>query len=126
MASAGVADLRSVPGTATVGRQSRGYDAGKRVNGRRRRLLVDTGGLLLVVLVTAASVQDPDGGIRLLDRAKMVMPSLVPIWADTAYNRRCIDFAARALHLAVQVVAKLVGQRGFAPSPRWWVVDPHA
>jgi transposase len=85
--------------------------------------LVDTGGLLLVVLVTAASVQDPDGGIRMVDRAKMAMPSLALVWADAAYSRRCIEFADRALHLAVQVVAKLVGRRGFAPWPRRWVVE---
>jgi transposase len=123
MASAGVVDSQSVPGAATVGAGSRGYDAGKRVNGRKRHLVVDTGGLLLVVLVTAASVQDRDGGITVLDRAKMAMPSLALVWADGAYSRRCSEFAARALHMLVQVVAKAVGQRGFAPLPRRWVVE---
>ena len=73
--------------------------------------------------MTAASVQDRDGGIAVLDRAKMVMPSLVLAWADAAYSRRCQDFAARALRLLVQVVAKLVGQHGFVPLPRRWVVE---
>jgi transposase len=122
-ASAGVVDSQTVPGAATVGKSSRGYDAGKRINGRKRHLVVDTMGLLIVVLVTAASVQDRDGGIRVLDRAKTAMPSLVLVWADAAYSRRCIDFAARVLRLAVQVVAKLAGQRGFAPLPRRWVVE---
>ncbi len=117
-ASAGVVDSQSVPGAATVGADSRGYDAGKKVNGRKRHLVVDTLGLLIVVLVTAASVQDRDGGIRVLDRAKMAMPSLVLIWADAAYSRRVQDFAARALRIVVQVVAKLVGQQGFVPLPR--------
>jgi transposase len=80
-------------------------------------------GLLIVVLVTAASVQDRDGAIRVLDRAKMVMPSLVLVWADAAYSRRAQEFAARALRIAVQVVAKLVGQSGFVPLPRRWVVE---
>jgi transposase len=123
MASAGVVDSQSVPGAATVGKTSRGYDAGKKVNGRKRHPVVDTGGLLIVVLVTAASVQDRDGGIRVLDRAKMAMPSLVLVWADAAYSRRAQDFAARALHILVQVVAKLVGQSGFVPLPRRWVVE---
>jgi len=123
MASAGVVDSQSVPGAATVGKTSRGYDAGKKVNGRKRHLVVDTGGLLIVVLVTAASVQDRDGGVRVLDRAKMAMPSLVLIWADAAYSRRVQDFAACALGIAVQVVAKLVGQSGFVPLPRRWVVE---
>src|SRR3954449_7482506 len=122
-ASAGAVDAQSVPGGSTVGRNSRGYDAGKKVNGRKRHLVVDTLGLLIVVLVTAASVQDRDGAIRVLDRVKMVMPSLVLMWADAAYSRRAQDFAARALRILVQVVAKLVGQSGFVPLPRRWVVE---
>ena len=123
MASAGVVDSQSVPGAATVGKASRGYDAGKKVNGRKRHLVVDTLGLLIVVLVTAASVQDRDGGVRVLDRAKMAMPSLVLVWADAAYSRRAQEFAARALRITVQVVAKLVGQAGFVPLPHRWVVE---
>ncbi|WP_100501805.1 IS5 family transposase [Geodermatophilus chilensis] len=122
-ASAGAVDSQTVPGAATVGKGSRGYDAGKKVNGRKRHLVVDTLGLLIVVLVTAASVQDRDGGIRVLDRAKMAMPSLVLVWADAAYSRRTQDFASKALRILVQVVAKLVGQQGFVPLPRRWVVE---
>ena len=85
--------------------------------------MVDTLGLLIVVLVTAASVQDRDGGIRVLDRAKIRMPSLVLTWADAAYSRRAQEFAARALRITVQVVAKLVDQQGFVPLPRRWVVE---
>jgi transposase len=103
MASAGAVDSQTVPGGSTVGRDSRGYDAGKKINGRKRHLVVDTLGLLIVVLVTAACVQDRDGAIRVLDRAKMVMPSLVLVWADAAYSRRAQDFAARALRILVQM-----------------------
>jgi transposase len=123
LASAGAMDSQTVPGASTVGKDTRGWDAGKKTNGRKRHLVVDTLGLLIVVLVTAASVQDRDGAIRVLDRAKMVMPSLVLVWADAAYSRRAQDFAARALGILVQVVAKLVGQRGFVPLPRRWVVE---
>ncbi|RBY82415.1 IS5 family transposase [Geodermatophilus sp. TF02-6] len=123
MASAGAIDSQSVPGAATVGKATRGYDAGKKINGRKRHLVVDTLGLLIVVLVTAASVQDRDGGIQALDRAKTVMPSLALTWADAAYSRRVQEFAARALRIVVQVVAKLVGQTGFVPLPRRWVVE---
>src|ERR687893_418614 len=122
-ASAGAVDSQTVPGAATVGRGTRGWDAGKKVNGRKRHLVVDTMGLLVVVLVTAAGVQDRDGGVRVLDRAEMAMPPLVLVWADAAYSRRAQDFAARALRIAVQVVAKLVGQSGFVPLPRRWVVE---
>jgi transposase len=122
-ASAGAVDSQTVPGASTVGRDFRGWDAGKKVNGRKRHLVVDTLGLLIVVLVTAASVQDRDGGVRVLDRAKMAMPSLVLVWADAAYSRRAQEFAARVLRITVQVVAKLVGQAGFVPLPRRWVVE---
>lgn len=66
MASAGIVDAQSVKGADTVGSASRGYDAGKKVNGRKRHIVTDTVGLLVVVLVTAASVQDRDGGRRVL------------------------------------------------------------
>lgn len=127
MASAGAVDSQTVHGGSTVGNNSRGWDGGKRINGRKRHLVVDTMGLLIAVLVTAASVQDRDGGMRVLDRAKMRMPSLVLVWADGAYSRRVQQFAARALRItvqiAVQVVAKLAGQTGFVPLPRRWVAE---
>ena len=66
--SAGIVDSQSVKGADTVSAQTRGYDAGKKINGRKRHIVVDTIGLLLVVMVTAASVQDPDGGRGILKR----------------------------------------------------------
>src|SRR5918911_122292 len=63
-ASAGAVDSQTVPGASTVGQATRGWDAGKKTNGRKRHPVVDTMGLLIVVLVTAASVQDRDGAIR--------------------------------------------------------------
>ncbi len=59
--SAGIIDSQSVKGADTVGRDSRGYDANKKINGRKRFIVTDTLGLLLVVCVMAASVQDRDG-----------------------------------------------------------------
>src|SRR6476646_6666714 len=69
MASAGIVDAQSVKGADTVGAGSRGYDAGKKVNGRKRHIIVDTLALLIVVLVTAAQLQDRDRGRAVLDRA---------------------------------------------------------
>src|SRR6185437_14727638 len=73
MASAGCVDAQSVKG-ADHRRGPCGFDAGKKVNGRKRHVVVDTMGLLLLV-VTSASVQDRDGARTLLDRLKMAMPS---------------------------------------------------
>ena len=59
--SAGLIDSQSVKGADTVGRESRGYDAGKKINGRKRFIVTDTLGLLLTVVVLTAGVQDRDG-----------------------------------------------------------------
>lgn len=67
--SAAIIDSQSVKTTETKG--ERGYDAHKKVNGRKRHILVDTIGLLLMVIVTGANVQDRDGGKRLLQKAKL-------------------------------------------------------
>jgi transposase len=123
MASAGIVDAQSVKGADTVGRDSRGYDAGKKVNGRKRHVVVDTIGLLVVVLVTAASVQDRDGGRLVLDKARIAMPSIVLAWADGGYAGRCVDFARRVLAITLHIVHKPVGQRSFEVLARRWVVE---
>ena len=68
-------------------------------------------GLLVVVLVTAATVQDRDGGRAVLERAKMVMPSLAHVWADGGYAGRLLAFAWHLLRLTVEIVKKKEGQR---------------
>jgi transposase len=96
LASAGIVDTQSVKGADTVGAPTRGYDAGKKINGRKRHVLVDTLGLLVVVLVTAASVQDRDGGRLVLDQARTAMPSIALAWADGGYAGRLVQFARRS------------------------------
>jgi transposase len=123
LASAGIVDAQSVKGADTVGRNSRGFDAGKKVNGRKRHVVVDTIGLLVVVLVTAASVQDRDGGRLVLDKARMAMPSIVLVWADGGYAGRCVEFARRMLRITLHIVRKPEGQRTFEVLPRRWVVE---
>ena len=122
MASAGIVDAQSVKGADTVGAATRGFDAGKKTNGRKRHVVVDTIGLLVVVLVTAASVQDRDGGRLVLDKARMAMPSIALVWADGGYAGRCVEFARRVLRITLQIVRKPDGQRGFEvlPRPGWW------
>jgi transposase len=110
MASAGIVDAQSVKGADTVGAESRGFDAGKKVNGRKRHVVVDTLGLLIVVLVTTAGVQDRDGGRRVLDRARMAMPSLHLIWADGGYAGRLVDWVKHRLRLLLEIVKKPEGR----------------
>jgi transposase len=123
MASAGIVDAQSVKAADTVGKDSRGYDAGKKVNGRKRHVVVDTIGLLVVVLVTAASLQDRDGGRLVLDKARMKMPSIVLVWADGGYAGRCVEIARRMLRITLTIVKKPEGQRTFEVLPRRWVVE---
>jgi transposase len=123
MASAGIVDAQSVKGSATVSAASRGYDAGKKVNGRKRHVVVDTLGLLVVVMVTTAAVQDRDGGRRVLDKAKTAMPSLAHVWADGGYAGKLVGFAATFCRIVVEIVKKPAGQNGFTPLPRRWVVE---
>jgi transposase len=123
MASAAIVDAQSVKGADTVGGATRGYDAGKKVNGRKRHIVVDTLGLLLVVLVTAASVQDRDGGARVLERLRFRMPSVAVVWADGGYAGRLVAFARQVLKVVVDIVRKRDGQRTFEVLPRRWVVE---
>jgi transposase len=123
MVSAGIVDAQSVKGADTVGRASRGYDAGKRVNGRKRHVVVDTLGLLLVVMVTAASVQDRDGGKLVLQRLRLAMPSVATVFADGGYAGRLVAYARQTLAVVVELVRKPAEQQGFAVLPRRWVVE---
>ena len=121
--SAGIVDSQSVKGADTVSAETRGYDAGKKVNGRKRHIVVDTIGLLLVVMVTAASIQDRDGGRGILKLLRSLLPSVRHIFADGGYRGQLVATAKSAWGIVVEVVKKPVGQLGFAVLPRRWVVE---
>ncbi|WP_456238651.1 IS5 family transposase [Plantactinospora sonchi] len=82
--SAGIIDPQSVKGADTVGRDSRGYDAGKKINGRKRFIVTDTLGLLIVVVVLAASVQDRDGAKTTLLSLYLTAPVRY-VYADAGF-----------------------------------------
>jgi len=71
----------------------RGYDAGKKVNGRKRHIAVDTIGLLLTVLITAAGIQDRDGAKPLLWNLRRAFPSVKLAWADGGYAGKLVTWA---------------------------------
>ncbi len=122
-ASAGIVDSQSIKAADTVATPTRGYDAGKRVNGRKRHIVTDTLGLLMIVAVTTASVQDRDGGRVVLDRLRFTMPSMVTVFADGGYAGRLVTHARQFLRIAVELVKKPVDQKGFVVLPRRWVVE---
>ena len=93
------------------------------MNGRKRRILVDTMGLLLVVVAHAANMQESDGAKLVLRRAQGRFPRLRRIWADQGYKAHLIDWAQDVGGWVVEIVAKPKEQRGFAVLPRRWVVE---
>jgi transposase len=121
--SAAVIDSQSLRAAETVGAGDRGYDAGKRVNGTKRHIAVDTLGLLLAVVVTAASVQDRDGAMPLLQRMRQVCLRIAVVWADSAYAGRLVGWAAEKLALELAIVKRTDDMQGFVVLPRRWVVE---
>ncbi|WP_374103523.1 IS5 family transposase [Rhodococcus sp. MH15] len=121
--SAAIVDSQSVQGADTVARSSRGYDAGKKINGRKRHIAVDTNGLLLAVVVTMAGIQDRDGAIRLLAALRARFSTISLVWADGGYAGRLIDWSKRVVSLTVQVVKRTDDVKGFKVLPRRWVVE---
>lgn len=120
--SAAIADSQSVRAAETVAKTRRGFDGGKKVNGTKRHIAVDTCGLLLVVLVTAASVQDRDGARYLLTALATCFRRIQRVWVDGAYSGGPVTLGTK-LGIVVEVVAKLAGQVGFKVLPRRWVVE---
>lgn len=114
-------DSQSVKCTAVPG--VRGYDAGKKINGRKRHILVDTLGLLLVVAVTAAGVQDRDGARLLLSNLPGGCKKLRKIWVDGGYAGQLVDWVAERFALCLAVVLRPKERKGFVLLPRRWVVE---
>src|SRR3954470_548398 len=120
--SAGIIDSQAVKGADTVGRDTRGYDAAKRINGRKRFIVTDTLGLLIVVAVMAASVQDRDGAKTTLLGMYLTVPVRF-VFADAGFAGRLVDWAAVILRTTLHIVRKPEGHRGFAVIPRRWAVE---
>jgi transposase len=121
--TAAVIDSASVRGADTVPARSRGYDAGKRVNGRKRHIAVDTAGLLLAVVVTIAGIQDRDGAVRLLAALRARFSTIRLVWADGGYAGRLVSWAQAVLAVTVTIVKRTDDLTGFRVIPRRWVVE---
>jgi transposase len=123
--TAAIIDSQSVKGSEMIGRARRGYDAGKKINGTKRHLAVDVLGLLLTVLVTAASVQDRDAARPLLWNLRRAFPSIKLAWADGGYAGKLVTWAAGKLKpkLTLEIVKRPDDLHTFKVLPRRWVVE---
>ena len=93
------------------------------MNGRKRHILVDTLGLLLVVVVHAASIQESEGAKLVLGKALGRFPRLRLIWVDQGYKPYFVAWAQAVRDWTVEVVARPAGAKGFQLLPRRWVVE---
>lgn len=119
--TAGIIDSQSVKASETSG--VRGYDAGKMINGIKRHILVDTIGLLLLVMVLPASVQDRDGARLLLNKALAVYGRIQHLWADGGYAGALVQWTRQVWGCVLEIVKRSDRVAKFVVLPRRWVVE---
>ncbi|MFI6737276.1 transposase [Nonomuraea sp. NPDC050451] len=115
--TAGCVDSQTVKAAETVWATACGFDGGKKIKGQKRHIAVDTLGLLLCVIVTAASVQDRDGAHPLLALLREKFSTVALVWADGGYAGRLLTWAREVLHLTVTIVKRSDDLRGFVVLP---------
>lgn len=121
--TAAVIDSQSVKGAPTVTRDTRGYDGGKKVNGRKRFIAVDVTGALLCAMVVPAGVQDRDGAKPLLTDLHQLVPTVRHAFADSAFSGKLVDWVAEKANITLEIVRRKDRQDGFVPLPKRWVVE---
>ncbi|HXF53135.1 MAG TPA: IS5 family transposase [Hyphomicrobiaceae bacterium] len=119
--SAGVIDSQTVKAPAPGAK--RGYDAAKKMVGRKRHIAVDTDGRLLMVNLTPADISDSAGAQTILDAIRKRWPWIKHLFADGAYDRTQLMDKAAFLDFVIEVVRRIDTEPGFKVLPRRWVVE---
>jgi transposase len=121
--TAAVVDSQSVKGADTVGAATRGFDSGKKINGRKRHIAVDVEGFLLAVVVTAANVGDRMGAKLLIIALLNTCTQLKLIWADSGYDGSPLaGWAGTVARITIEVIRR-TELHTFKVVPRRWVVE---
>jgi putative transposase len=118
--SGGIIDSQSVKAPEA---KTRGYDAGKRIVGRKRHIAVDTDGRLLMLNLTPADISDSAGAQLILDAVRKRWPWLKHLFADGAYDRTKLMDKAAYLDFVIEIIKRSDTGKGFQPLPRRWVVE---
>ena len=119
--SAGSIDSQSVKTTSVP--SSRGFDAGKKIMGRKRHILVDTLGLMLTLTVTTARVQERDGAKKLLKTFGVHRKRLKKVWVDGGYRGTLLEWVKERFRYCLEVVLRSDKTKGFVVLPKRWVVE---
>ena len=119
--SVGIIDAQSVKNTL-VSSEDKGFDAGKKVKGIKRHIIVDTLGLVLAIVVQSASVQDRNGALSVIEKLVENWRKIIKIFADGGYSGSLIEKVKTAFRIDFEII-KRDEQHQFKVLPKRWIVE---